>query len=147
MHDIGKVAIRDHILLNPGKLTPDEFEIMKEHAKFGETIITHLIENNKSATFLLYAKEIAGSHHEKWDGSGYPRGLKAEEIPLSARIMAIADVYDALISKRVYKKGFTHDDAVEIIVKGKGTHFDPELVDVFLELDDEFLRIAEEFSD
>lgn len=147
LHDIGKVGIRDHILLKPGKLTTDEFEIMKEHAIFGETIITRLIDNNKSATFLIYAKEIAGSHHEKWDGSGYPRGLKEEKIPLSARIMAIADVYDALISTRVYKKGFSHDDAVDIINKGKGIHFDPDLIDVFLELNTKFSRIAKEYED
>lgn len=147
LHDIGKVGIRDNILLKPGKLTPEEFEQMKKHASFGEEIISHLIKRNGPTSYLSHAKDIAGGHHEKWDGSGYPRGLKEEEIPLSARIMAIADVYDALISKRVYKKEFTHEDALKIIKEGKGLHFDPELVDVFLTLHEKFRSIADTIKD
>ena len=147
LHDIGKVAIRDNILLKPGKLTPEEFEIMKQHAIFGEEIISRIIEKNGETKFLIYAKEIAGGHHEKWDGSGYPRGLKEEEIPLSARIMAIADVYDALISKRIYKNTFSHEDACKIIIEGKGTHFDPELIDVFEVINEEFWHIAENYKE
>lgn len=147
LHDIGKVGIRDNILLKPGKLTLEEFEVMKKHASFGEDIITKLIDQNGPTEFLTHAKEIAGGHHEKWDGSGYPRGLSGKEIPLSARIMAIADVYDALISKRVYKKEFTHDDAVNIIKDGRGSHFDPEIVDLFIEINKDFEVIANKIKD
>lgn len=147
LHDIGKVAIRDNILLKPGKLTPEEFEEMKKHAIFGEDIISKIMENNGETEFLIFAKEIAGGHHEKWDGTGYPRGLKGEEIPLSARIMAIADVYDALISKRIYKNTFTHEDACNIILEGKGKHFDPELTDVFGIINQEFWHIAETYKE
>lgn len=147
LHDIGKVAIRDNILLKPGKLTPEEFEEMKKHAIFGEDIISKIMENNGETEFLVFAKEIAGGHHEKWDGTGYPRGLKGEEIPLSARIMAIADVYDALISKRIYKSTFTHEDACNIILEGKGKHFDPELIDVFKIINQEFWHIAETYKE
>ena len=147
LHDIGKVAIRDNILLKPDKLTPEEFEEMKKHAIFGEDIISKIMENNGETEFLIFAKEIAGGHHEKWDGTGYPRGLKGEEIPLSARIMAIADVYDALISKRIYKSTFTHEDACNIILEGKGKHFDPELTDVFGIINQEFWHIAETYKE
>lgn len=147
LHDIGKVGIRDHILLKPGKLTDEEFAIMKQHAIFGENVIDRLIKKNGKTDFLLHAKEIAGGHHEKWDGSGYPRGLKGEEIPFSARIMALADVYDALISERVYKKAFSHQEAVDLISKGKGSHFDPELVEAFLDLHIEFQNIAQKNKD
>lgn len=147
LHDIGKVAIRDNILLKPDKLTSEEFEEMKKHAIFGEDIISKIMENNGETEFLVFAKEIAGGHHEKWDGTGYPRGLKGEEIPLSARIMAIADVYDALISKRIYKSTFTHEDACNIILEGKGKHFDPELIDVFKIINQEFWHIAETYKE
>ncbi|MBE0496601.1 MAG: response regulator [Campylobacterales bacterium] len=147
LHDVGKVGIRDHILLKPGKLTPEEFEIMKQHAAFGEAIIDKLIDINGPTDFLIYAKEITGGHHEKWDGSGYPRGLSGEDIPLSARIMAIADVYDALSSARVYKKAFSHQEAIATMRKEAGKHFDPLLIDVFLHLEQEFLLIATTLKD
>ncbi len=143
LHDIGKVAIRDSILLKPGKLTPEEFEEMKMHTLFGEEVIANLEQMaGQPTSFLSCAKEIAGSHHEKYDGSGYPRGLAGEAIPLAGRIMAIADVYDALISKRVYKNSMTHDEAMRIMIEGKGTHFDPILIEAFLQVEPHFSRIA-----
>ena len=148
LHDIGKVGIPDHILLKPGKLTPEEFEIMKTHAKLGGDAIMaseQLLESPDS--FLQCAREIAYSHQEKWDGSGYPEGLKAEQIPVSARLMAIADVYDALISRRVYKEPMPHEKAVEIIRQGRGSHFDPEMLDTFLAIDTVFYSIAHRYSD
>ena len=148
LHDIGKVGIPDRILLKPGKLTPEEFEVMKTHTTLGRDAIvaaeSHTTQDNP---FFRYAKEIAYSHQEKWDGSGYPEGLVGNMIPLSARLMAVADVYDALISERVYKPAFTHEDAVEIIRDGRGSHFDPDMVDAFLALSEEFRRIAQEFAD
>ena len=148
LHDIGKVGIPDHILMKPGKLTPEEFEVMKRHAKLGYEAIRSAEKRVKSdGSFLRVASEIAYGHHERWDGSGYPQGLAGEEIPLSARLMALADVYDALISKRVYKPEFPHPKAVEIIREGRGSHFDPEVLDSFLELADEFRNIAAHFSD
>lgn len=147
LHDIGKVAIPDNILLKPGKLTAEEFEIMKTHASLGEDVITTIIEENGSTSFLKYAKEIAGGHHEKWDGTGYPRGLKEDEIPLSARIMAVADVYDALISKRVYKKAFSHNEACNIIIDGSGKHFDPDIIKTFKRIHLDFSKIAETYID
>ncbi len=148
LHDIGKVGIPDAILLKPGKLTPEEFEVMKSHTTMGRDAIIaaeNLIE--APSTFLRTAREIAYSHQEKWDGTGYPDGLKGEAIPLSARLMAVADVYDALISRRVYKPPFTHEKAVQIIAEGRGTHFDPDLVDAFLQVAEEFRRIAETYAD
>ena len=148
LHDIGKIGIPDRILLKPGRLTPEEFEIMKTHAAIGRDSIEaaeRLVSMPDS--FLRFAKEIAGSHHEKWDGSGYPQGLAGEAIPLSARLMALADVYDALISKRVYKEAFTHEVARDIILKGCGTHFDPAVVDAFTALEQDFIDIAKRFSD
>ena len=148
LHDIGKVGIPDAILLKPGKLTPEEFEVMKSHTTLGRDAIIaaeNLIE--APSTFLRTAREIAYSHQEKWDGSGYPEKLKGEAIPLSARLMAVADVYDALISRRVYKPPFTHDKAVQIISEGRGTHFDPDLVDAFVQIADEFKRIADTYAD
>lgn len=143
LHDIGKVAIRDSILLKPGKLTPEEFEEMKMHALYGEEVIANLEQMaGKPTSFLSCAKDIAGSHHEKYDGSGYPRGLAGEAIPLAGRIMAIADVYDALISKRVYKNSLSHAEAMEIMIEGKGTHFDPILIEAFLEVEPHFRQIA-----
>ena len=136
LHDIGKVGIPDAILLKPGKLTPEEFEIMKSHTTLGRDTIA-AAENlfDAPSIFLRLAREIAQYHQEKWDGSGYPEGLAGEAIPLSARLMAVADVYDALISRRVYKPPFTHNKAVRIIVDGRGTHFDPRIVDAFIEID------------
>jgi len=138
LHDVGKIAIKDGILNKPGKLTAEEFEEIKKHTTFGGTVIDKIKESTTEQAFLEYAGIFALTHHEKWDGTGYPRGLKGEEIPLLGRIMAIADVYDALVSDRPYKKAFTHDDAVKIIMDGKGTHFDPALTDLFFSVADEF---------
>lgn len=148
LHDIGKVAIRDSILLKPGKLTAEEFEEMKAHTLFGEEVIANLEHMAGHPTsFLSCAKEIAGSHHEKYDGSGYPRGLKGEEIPLAGRIMAVADVYDAVISKRVYKNAMSHDEAMQIMIEGKGSHFDPVVIDAFFKVEPQFNRIAAQNTD
>ncbi len=149
LHDIGKVGIPDNILLKPGKLTGDEFAIMKTHAALGEEAIAAAeAEFGTTGTaFLRYAREIAECHHEKWDGSGYPKGLAGEEIPLSGRLMALADVYDALISKRVYKPAFGHHKAKAIILDGRGTHFDPAVVDAFLAVEQQFVEIAGTFKD
>ena len=148
LHDIGKVGIPDRILLKPGRLTPEEFEVMKTHTTLGRDAI-QAAEDRLGAPveFLTMAKEIALYHQEKWDGSGYPTGAAGEDIPASARIMAVADVYDALISRRVYKEGMPHEKAVGIMREGRGTHFDPDILDAFLALQDEFLAIAEQFSD
>jgi len=148
LHDIGKVGIPDRILLKPGKLTPEEFEVMKTHTTLGRDAILAaegLIDAPSS--FLRLAREIAYSHQEKWDGSGYPQGLAGETIPLSARLMAIADVYDALISRRVYKAPMPHDKAVAIIREGRDRHFDPVMVDAFLQIEHEFHAIAGRFVD
>ena len=143
LHDIGKVGIPDHILLKPGRLTPEEFEIMKSHATLGRDAILAAEKNlGMEVGFLCLAKEIAYYHHEKWDGSGYPTGAREEQIPISARLMAVADVYDALISRRAYKEGLSHDRAVEIMREGRGTHFDPDVMDAFLALQDEFRSVA-----
>ncbi|MCL2440234.1 MAG: response regulator [Treponema sp.] len=139
LHDIGKISIADVILNKPEKLTPEEFEIIKTHAGEGERIIDGIIAESGDKAFLQYAKLFAGYHHEKWDGTGYPYGLKGTDIPLQGRIMALADVYDALVSERPYKKAFAHSEAVEIIKNSSGTHFDPELVNVFLECEKEFV--------
>ncbi len=148
LHDIGKVAVPDHILLKPGKLDADEWEIMKLHTLYGRDAVLD-VENYLGGTtpFLRYAREIALSHQEKWDGSGYPEGLAGEAIPVSARLMAVADVYDALISKRTYKPAFDHDTAVAIMREGRGSHFDPDILDAFLALQDEFRAIAARFRD
>lgn len=148
LHDIGKVGIPDRILLKPGKLNEDEWTIMKTHASLGCEAIDHAErELGTRVGFLSMAKDIAQSHHEKWDGSGYPHGLAGEAIPLAARMMALADVYDALISRRVYKEPMPVAEANAIIQKGKGTHFDPELVDAFLEIHTQFEAIAKRFAD
>ena len=148
LHDIGKVGIPDSILLKPGRLSPEEFEIMKTHAILGQSAIRHAEEQlGKKVGFLDFAKEIAYFHHEKWDGSGYPAGIREEQIPVSARLMALADVYDALISWRIYKPAMPHSKAVEIICEGRGKHFDPDVVDAFLETQQEFLTTAEKYSD
>lgn len=147
LHDIGKVGITDNILLKPGKLTAEEFEVMKKHTTIGSSAIKVASKKLGENSFLHLAGEIAESHQEKWDGSGYPYGLKGENIPISGRIMAVADVYDALISKRIYKPPFPHHKAVNIIEAGKGKHFDPEIVEAFITLEEEFRLIALEFAD
>ncbi len=147
LHDIGKVGIPDHILLKPGRLDEQEFEIMKTHTTIGYDTLRSTIAQHPKANFLKMSAEIAKNHHEKWDGSGYPAGLKNEAIPLAARILAVADVYDALASKRVYKDAFSHEKTRAIISEGKGSHFDPVLVDVFLDCQDDFARILEKFRE
>jgi len=148
LHDIGKVGIPDRILLKPGRFEPEEFEIMKRHTILGREAIEHAEKSlGIEVDFLRTAKEIAMSHQEKWDGSGYPEALKGDAIPISARLMALADVYDALISRRVYKEGMPHAKAVAIIVESRGSHLDPDLVDAFLSIQDEFQAIAARFVD
>ncbi len=147
LHDIGKVGVPDHILLKPGKLTVEEFEQMKKHTIWGRDAIAVSEKKLGKDSFMRYAREIAESHHEKWDGSGYPHGLKEDNIPISGRLMAVADVYDALISKRVYKPPFPHKKAVAIIIEGKGSHFDPEIADAFWTLKDSFKKLAIQFAD
>ena len=142
LHDVGKIAIRDNILQKPGKLTLDEFEEIKAHVDFGERVIEKIKKNTTERTFLEQASIFVATHHEKWDGSGYPRGLKGTEIPLQGRLMAIADVYDALTSDRPYKKAFTHEEAIGIITRDSGKHFDPELVDIFLGISDKFREVT-----
>jgi len=148
LHDIGKVGIPDSVLLKPGKLNDKEWEIMKTHAKIGKDSIEHAEDLlGRPVDFLRFAKEIAYSHHEKWDGSGYPQQLAGEQIPLSARLMALADVYDALRSRRVYKAAMSADDAATIILQGRGNHFDPDVVDAFVNCQSEFTAIANRFVD
>ncbi len=148
LHDIGKVGVPDNILLKPGRFDDKEFEIMKTHTTLGRDAIINAEKRlGLSLPFLSFAKEIAYSHQEKWDGTGYPEGLSGDDIPISGRLMAIADVYDALISRRVYKEGMPHEKAVQIIKEGKDSHFDPDMVDGFLEIADEFLAIAQRYSD
>ena len=142
LHDVGKIAIKDSILLKPNPLTPEEFEAVKIHAAFGEKIIMKLKEKTADSDFVEYARIFAVAHHERWDGKGYPNGLEGENIPLLGRIMAIADVYDALVTDRPYKKAFPHEKALQIIMEGKGSHFDPVLVDLFGTINHEFEKIA-----
>nr|WP_315186996.1 two-component system response regulator [uncultured Albidiferax sp.] len=148
LHDIGKIGIPDNILLKPGKLTPEEFEIMKTHSRLGRDSIEDAERRlGMQVAFLTLAKEIAYSHQEKWDGSGYPEGWAGDAIPISARLMALADVYDALISKRVYKPAFSHEEACRIVVQGRGSHFDPDILDAFVAIADDFQKIALAYSD
>ena len=147
LHDIGKVGIPDAILLKPGKLTDDEFAIMKTHAALGRDALTRALDNEEPTEFLRYAVDICGSHHEKWDGTGYPAGLKGEDIPLAARLMALADVYDALTTRRVYKAAFSHARAQQIIEDGGGRHFDPAVVAAFLRCIEDFQQIAKTYAD
>jgi len=147
LHDIGKVGIPDAILLKPGKLTDTEFEVMKGHAIIGADALKVAEERLGSNSFLRLAREISLTHHEKWDGSGYPAGLRGEQIPLSGRLMAVADVYDALISKRVYKPAFSHQKAMDIIRAGRGAHFDPDVIDSLDAIEDQFREIARKYSD
>jgi putative two-component system response regulator len=142
LHDVGKIAIKDHILNKRDKLTREEFDEIKLHVKFGESVIEKIKKSTSERAFLDQAKILIATHHEKWDGSGYPRGLKGKEIALQGRMMALADVYDALTSDRPYKKAYTHEQAVEIIVKDKGKHFDPDLVDVFVSASEKFSEVA-----
>ncbi len=146
LHDIGKVAIPKEILTKPGKLTSDEFDLIKEHTSIAGEMLEKankiFMENYNRDSYLALARDIAFFHHEKWDGSGYPSGLKGESIPLSARIVAVADVYDALTSKRSYKNAWSHEDAVNEIIKGRGKHFDPVLVDIFQTVVNEFNEIS-----
>ncbi|NHZ78847.1 HD domain-containing protein [Massilia sp. CCM 8695] len=146
LHDIGKVSVPDAVLLKPGKLSDSEFELMKLHTVYGRDAIAGVERTlGRSNGFLRYAREIAYSHQEKWDGSGYPEGLAGDAIPLSARLMAVADVYDALITARVYRPAFTHETAVELIRQGRGEHFDPDVVDAMLAIEERFKAIAAEF--
>ncbi len=148
LHDIGKVAVPDAVLRKPGRLLSEEYRQMQQHAIAGRDVILQAESAlDQEQPFLVYAREIACSHHEMWDGNGYPEGLKGEEIPLSARIMAIADVYDALVTPRVYKEAFTHQKAVSIIEEGRGSHFDPDMVDAFMVVESQFDQIAREYGD
>ena len=147
LHDIGKIAVPDAILNKPGKLTNEEFDKMKTHTTAGGKILTSIIKMVPEAHYLKEAINLATYHHERWDGRGYPTGLAGENIPLSARIMAVADVFDALVSKRSYKEGFPLDKAMNIIIEERGTHFDPQLVDIFVAAKDKVFKVAKTFSD
>jgi putative two-component system response regulator len=148
LHDIGKVGIPDRILLKPGKLTPEEFEVMKTHTTLGRNAIEQAEQQlHMEVPFLKIAKDIALCHQEKWDGSGYPPALRGDAIPVSARLMALADVYDALISRRVYKAPMSHEQAAQIIRQGRGQHFDPDITDAFVDLQSQFQAIAARFAD
>lgn len=147
LHDIGKVGIPDAVLLKPGKFTADDFEVMKTHARIGAETLAAAAEEYPGIEYLQMAMQIALTHHERWDGTGYPNGLAGEEIPLSGRIVALADVYDALTSKRVYKPAFNHRSARDLIVDARGTHFDPRIVDTFLELEERFLDVANTYRE
>lgn len=146
LHDIGKVGIPDHVLLKPGRLTPEEFEIMKQHAVIGGQTLDAAVQAHPAAEFLGFARDIAWSHHEKFNGTGYPRGLAGEDIPLCGRIVAVADVYDALTSKRVYKPAFSHEKARGIILEGRGTDFDPQIVDAFLACETDFIAVKDQLD-
>ena len=148
LHDIGKVGIPDRILLKPGKFEPSEFEIMKTHCKLGRDAIQQAEDRlGLKVDFLTVAKEIAYGHQEKWNGSGYPEGLSGDDIPVSARLMAVADVYDALISRRVYKEGMPHEKAEQIMKDGRGSHFDPDILDAFVASAQKFRDIAAQYAD
>ena len=147
LHDIGKVGISDHILLKPGRLTPHEFETMKRHSILGGDTIRNLIQQGRTQDFLQMGMEIAYHHHEKYNGKGYPFGLAGEAIPLSARIVAVADVYDALTSKRVYKEAMPHEQAAAIIREDAGSHFDPDVVAAFCAQEEHFRQLARDLAD
>jgi HD-GYP domain-containing protein (c-di-GMP phosphodiesterase class II) len=147
LHDVGKVGVRDSILLTPGRLTKEEFEEMKQHTILGANVIFEAEKSLGDDSFLHIAREIALTHHEKWDGTGYPGGMKGEEIPVAGRLMAVADVYDALVSRRNYKEALDHKKAVEIMAAGRATHFDPEALDAFLQIQDRFREISIRFSE
>jgi putative two-component system response regulator len=147
LHDIGKVAIPDHVLLKPGSLNEAEWQIMKRHAETGAETLNAALQKYPGREFLRVARDIAWAHHEWWNGEGYPRGLRGAEIPLAARIMAVADVYDALTMKRVYKTAQPHEIARGIILKESGTHFDPRIVEAFLVVEEEFVKVRDGFQD
>ena len=147
LHDIGKVGIPDHILLKPGKLTPEEYDVMKQHALIGSQTLDAALQAYPTAQYLRLARDIACSHHEKFNGTGYPFGLSGTDIPLSARIVAVADVYDALTTKRVYKEAFTHEVARAIIIAGRGTDFDPDVVDAFLAQEPNILQVLHDLNE
>ncbi|MDR3310318.1 MAG: response regulator [Oscillospiraceae bacterium] len=148
LHDIGKIGISDTILLKAGRLTDEEFELMKEHTVIGCKLIDEMLDKlGDNAGYMNYCREICYYHHERWDGNGYPTGLKGEEIPLSARILSIVDVYDALVNKRVYKPAYSHDEAVEIIREGRGRQFDPRLVDAFIAVAPNLKKIEDRLGD
>jgi putative two-component system response regulator len=138
LHDVGKIAISDYILKKPGKLTPEEHDEMKKHTTFGVSVIKKIEECTQACAFLEYAKILAETHHEKWNGTGYPAGLTGSDIPILGRLMAIADVYEALTSARTYKVAFTHETSVDIIKESSGSHFDPTLADLFVKFSDKF---------
>jgi putative two-component system response regulator len=146
LHDIGKVGIPDSVLLKPGRLSADEFEVMKTHATIGAQTLEAALARFPDARFLQIARDIAASHHERWDGTGYPLGLQGNAIPLCGRIVSLADVYDALTSKRTYKAAFRHGLAKSIILEESGTHFDPDVVGAFLEVEGRFIEIHEQFA-
>lgn len=146
LHDIGKVGIPDSILLKPGRLTAEEFEIMKQHTIIGAQTLLDTVNHHAHVRYLKMAYDIALSHHEKWDGSGYPHGISGEQIPLAARLVALADVYDALTTRRVYKDAYTHDHARGIILDSSGGHFDPEIVEAFLDCEPTFVEIKQQFN-
>ncbi len=147
LHDVGKVGIPDAILLKPGKLTDEEFGVMRGHTSIGAELLTGLIDDFGEYAMISMGAEVAWAHHERWDGKGYPRGLKGKEIPLPARIVALCDVYDALTSKRVYKDAWTHEDTIQMIRDGSGTQFDPDLVDIFLARPQDLVRIRARYPD
>jgi putative two-component system response regulator len=148
LHDIGKVGVPDSILLKQGKLTPEEFEVMKRHTVYGRDAILAVEANlGRSTEFLRFAHEIAYSHQEKWDGTGYPEGLSGDDIPIAGRLMAVADVYDAMISTRPYKRAYSHAETIELMKERRGKDFDPDILDAFLRIEDEFRAIAERFRD
>jgi putative two-component system response regulator len=147
LHDIGKVAIEDAVLLKPGQLTASEFEVMKSHAIKGAETLEAALASDPDSPFLQMARDIAATHHERYDGTGYPRGLKGDEIPLAGRIVAVADVYDALTSERVYKDAFSHEQARNLIVSGSRSQFDPDVVMAFQAVEEQFLEVREEFAD
>jgi putative two-component system response regulator len=147
LHDIGKVAIPDRVFLKTGRLTEREYEIMKTHTTLGAQTLDAALRDQRGESFLQMAKNIAATHHERWDGTGYPRGLAGTTIPLCGRIVAVADVYDALTSKRVYKAAFSHEMARAIIVEGSGQHFDPAIVQAFLALEQRFVAVQSQYAE
>jgi putative two-component system response regulator len=147
LHDVGKISIPDKILLKPEKLTSDEFNQMKNHTLFGVQIIEAMQKETPESSFLSHAKILAGNHHERWDGAGYPYGLKGQDIPLGGRLMAIADVYDALRSARPYKDAYTHEEAARIIIDNRGSQFDPDLIDVFIAISEQFAQTVNRTQD
>ena len=147
LHDIGKVAIPDEILLKPGRLTPEEFSLMQQHTIIGGNTLQAAARAHPEAKFLIMARDVAITHHERYDGNGYPRGLSGEEIPLCGRITAIADVYDALTSERIYKPAYSHETARSLVIEGRGTQFDPDIVDAFIRCEEDFVSMHQLFMD